>query len=96
MRLSKEEVEIIKSNILKHIKDAKIMLFGSRVDDSKRGGDIDIFIQTDQIVTLKNEIDISADLERNGILRKVDLVVKAPNKKEQSIFETAVLQGVYL
>jgi len=29
--------------------DAKIWLFGSRVDETKRGGDIDLLIKTDQV-----------------------------------------------
>ncbi len=42
MRITSDEVKIIKNTILKQISDAKIMLFGSRTDDSKKGGDIDI------------------------------------------------------
>jgi len=45
MRISEKEIEIIKSNILKHINDAKIYLFGSRTNNLKRGGDIDIFVR---------------------------------------------------
>ncbi len=30
---------------------ASVFLFGSRVDDAKRGGDIDLFIETSQILT---------------------------------------------
>ena len=75
MRLLKEEASIIKTTILRYIKDAKIILFGSRVDDNKRGGDIDIFVQTNQEVTLKEQIKILTDIEMNGVLRKVDLVL---------------------
>jgi predicted nucleotidyltransferase len=96
MRLTENEVMIIKSNILKYIKDAKIILFGSRIDDNKKGGDIDIFVQTEQIVSLKDQIKILAGFEIDGILRKVDLVLKTPAVKEQPIFKTAVSQGILL
>lgn len=96
MRLTKSEVIIIKSNILKYIKDAKIMLFGSRVDDDKKGGDIDIFIQTKQLVSLKEQIKILAGFEVDGISRKVDLVLKTPVTKEQPIFKTAISEGIIL
>jgi predicted nucleotidyltransferase len=67
MRLKENEVNIIKSNILKYIQDAKIILFGSRVYDDKRGGDIDIFIETKQQVDFKQQVKILTDLEIGGI-----------------------------
>ncbi|MCP4970112.1 MAG: nucleotidyltransferase domain-containing protein [Arcobacter sp.] len=44
MRLRKEEIITLKENLFKFIKDGKMYLFGSRVDDSKKGGDIDLLI----------------------------------------------------
>ena len=96
MRLDDNEIEIIKSNILKYIDDAKIMLFGSRADDAKRGGDIDIFIQTKHKVSLSDKLNILSDIEIDGIERKVDLVIKTPFKKRQSIFEIAEKEGIIL
>ncbi len=96
MRLAQDEVKIIKSNILKFIKDAKIILFGSRVYDDKKGGDIDIFVETNETVTLKEQIAILAHLEMDGISRKVDLIVKTPNTKEQEIFQTIYKEGIVL
>ncbi len=46
MRLSNFEINTIKSSaidIFGH--DSKIRLFGSRVDDTLKGGDIDLYIQ---------------------------------------------------
>lgn len=59
MRMSEEDIFIIKSTILKYIQNAKIILFGSRTDDNKKGGDIDILIQTDENVSLKQELRIA-------------------------------------
>jgi len=96
LRIDENEIKIIKSTILNYIDDAKIMLFGSRVDDSKKGGDIDIFVQTNHKITLSDEIKILSDLEINGIERKVDLVIQTPYKKNQSIFKTALKEWVIL
>jgi len=47
MRLSKRIVNILQDNIIKSFGNVNIYLFGSRTDDSKRGGDIDLAIDTD-------------------------------------------------
>ena len=44
MRLSKKELETIKNNISNTFGETAVYLFGSRVDDSKKGGDIDLYI----------------------------------------------------
>ncbi len=47
MRLSKRVLNILRESIKKSLGDANIYLFGSRTDDSKKGGDIDLAIETD-------------------------------------------------
>ncbi len=74
MRMSEEDIFIIKSTILKYIQNAKIILFGSRIDDNKKGGDIYILIQTDENVSLKQELRILAEIELKGLRRKIDLL----------------------
>jgi predicted nucleotidyltransferase len=49
MRLSKTEIEAI-SQTIRHLDNlARIYLFGSRVDDAKRGGDIDLLILSENL-----------------------------------------------
>ena len=49
MRLSELEIKSIISVIEKLDPEAEIYLYGSRIDDSKRGGDIDLAIVSDRI-----------------------------------------------
>jgi predicted nucleotidyltransferase len=96
MRISHEDVTLIKDVIFKYIDDATVILFGSRVDDNKKGGDIDLLIKTKKSVTLQEKIKMLTEMELKGILRKVDLLIKTPLSKEQSIFKTAEKEGIIL
>ncbi len=49
MRLLSEEREAISEAVAKFDSEAEVYLFGSRVDDTKRGGDIDILVISDKI-----------------------------------------------
>lgn len=88
MRLEKRDQIIIKKTILDMFEDAKISLFGSRVDDSKKGGDIDLLVETRKDVAFQDEIKLLSQFETNGIFRKVDLVIDAPNKRNQEFIKS--------
>jgi hypothetical protein len=46
MRLSQYECAVVKSQVQSIFgQEAQVFLFGSRVDDLKKGGDIDLFIK---------------------------------------------------
>ena len=96
MRVTNSDVQTIKEVVLKYISDATIILFGSRVDDAKKGGDIDLFVKTEMNITLQQKIKILTEMELKGIMRKVDLLIKTPSSQEQSIFKTAEKEGVVL
>lgn len=49
MRLSREEIQTLKTTLQKLSPEAKIYLFGSRIDDDKKGGDIDLLIVSDSL-----------------------------------------------
>jgi len=44
MRLTQNEVTLLKEKLASLSKEAKLYVFGSRVDDSKKGGDIDLLV----------------------------------------------------
>ncbi|MGA9046618.1 nucleotidyltransferase domain-containing protein [Sulfuricurvum sp.] len=72
--------ETLKSPILKAIYESfgnvEIYLFGSRTDDTKQGGDIDIAIRTDMTRERfrKHKIAFVTMLMRMGFDLKIDLV----------------------
>ena len=96
MRLSKQTIMILKESILNFTKDPKIILFGSRVDDTKKGGDIDILVETQENIDIRTQIKILAQCEVKGIERKIDMIFKTPFTKEQPIFKTAIKEGIVL
>lgn len=44
MRISKLEIELLKNTICNIAPNTEVYLFGSRVDDNNKGGDIDILV----------------------------------------------------
>jgi predicted nucleotidyltransferase len=65
---------------------AKIWLFGSRVDDQKRGGDVDIFVETDTSDVLRKLKCKSALIDLFDL--KVDLIVGNGDKPIHRIAKT--------
>ena len=65
-----------------------IRLFGSRTEDSKRGGDIDIFFETSCLMSLKERLRLQYRLSSKCDV-KVDLLVKTPEDDEIPIYEIA-------
>ncbi|HLP44838.1 MAG TPA: nucleotidyltransferase domain-containing protein [Candidatus Kapabacteria bacterium] len=49
MRLTEAEVSAIKDSVNMFDPEAKIYLFGSRAEDMKKGGDIDLFVISKKI-----------------------------------------------
>ena len=77
MRLTDRQIEQIKT-IGQGIygNGVRIFLFGSRTSDEKKGGDIDLFIETDddQLTTIENKINCLVRLKLALGDQKIDLV----------------------
>ncbi len=95
MRLSGEQIETIKQEAAHFFgAHAEVWLFGSRVDDSAKGGDIDLYVETDAL-----EVALSLARTRGRLAdrlgRYVDLVVNNHTRNEP-MFHIAKSQGVKL
>ena len=89
MRLSTNEVETLKRSLLNISDDAKMYLFGSRIDDSKKGGDIDILILSDKL-TKRDIRKIRIDFFKKFGEQKLDIVLDKTNI--QKIFTKQILK----
>lgn len=76
MRLEKRIVNVIKGAIFDSFGVVDIYLFGSRVDDNKKGGDIDLAVNSDvsREKFRKNKVKFISTLIRLGYDFKIDLV----------------------
>ena len=98
MRLTDFEIESIKQQAVNHFgEDVHVYLFGSRTDDRKKGGDIDLFIQNqdDKKSDIKSKIDFITDLILLLGDQKIDVILDNTNIKKtgfyKSILKTAIL-----
>jgi predicted nucleotidyltransferase len=96
MRLNKEYKKAIKEAVQSRFSDAKIYLFGSRVDDAKKGGDIDLYVEVDKKPHFLDKPQILAEIKKKIKEQKIDLVFNYPNKKEELIDKKAKQNGVLL
>jgi len=97
MRLTSQQIEIIRHAAEEAFgPNTRVLLFGSRVDDSKRGGDIDLLIRlanADQLLARK--LRFLGLLERQLGERKIDVVIESPNDR-RPIVQVAHATGVEL
>jgi hypothetical protein len=96
MRLTLTEQQVIRDASLRRF-GVPPRLFGSRVDDTRRGGDIDLYIETTLSPhdAFQRETQLAADLYRALGERKVDIVVNT-GRRDLPIYRVAREQGVWL
>jgi len=98
VRLSDYEVNAIKEAAKKYFGEkCKVFIFGSRADLKKRGGDIDIFIETEVGIKeiVRNRTKFLSELEVKIGEQKIDVVVYNPEvMKKELIHEIAFRDGV--
>lgn len=80
MRLTVDQQRRIQQIARDHLgPDAVVSLFGSRVEDDKRGGDVDLFIEVPRRVSLMERAALNVALERSLSL-PVDVVISEAGK----------------
>jgi len=74
MRLATEEQSTIRHAIAQADADALVYLFGSRADDTAKGGDIDLLVLSKKI-NIMAKLNILAHLHQQLGERKVDIAI---------------------
>ncbi len=75
MRLTSEQQRSIRQSVREADPAAAVYLFGSRVDDARRGGDIDLLVLS-QRIGLRERLRLLLRLEDRLGAQRIDLVVK--------------------
>ncbi|MFG1487764.1 nucleotidyltransferase domain-containing protein [Oceanospirillum sp. HFRX-1_2] len=100
MRLSESQATTIAQVLRQHFgADSEIRLFGSRLDDNARGGDIDLYIEPE--LTDGNELAIALIKSKVALIKtlgdqKIDLVINRKGSPSLPIYQHARETGVIL
>jgi len=101
MRLTDQQRTIIRATVAETFgSGADVWLFGSRVDDSKRGGDIDLLIETDLVdvdAIARAEISFMTKIQAKLGEQKIDVLLDYPSRNTRPpIFSIAKQTGILL
>ena len=99
MRLTTEQTDLIKKAANRVLGvPSRIWLFGSRADDTRRGGDIDLLVETD--TELANRAQAICQIYGAIIMalgeRKIDVLLKDGRTPNAPVFEIAKRTGILL
>ena len=98
MRLTKQEIKAIKESFLEIFGSGNIYLFGSRVDDKKRGGDIDLYIDLKNSLNFTTifdkKIEFLGQIQAKIGEQKIDVIIS--KDKNRPIEQEALNNGIKL
>lgn len=95
MRLTTYQQQAIKKHFLEIFKEGEVYLFGSRVDDNAKGGDIDLYLVVPNLKELAiKRVNFLVSLKRDIGEQKIDVVFD--RGQERPIDKIAKEQGVKL
>jgi predicted nucleotidyltransferase len=95
MRLGADEVQSIREEARRADPEAEVYLFGSRADDSARGGDIDLLVVSD-VLGFRDLLRLrAAILDRIG-WQQLDLVLRRRDQLSEPLAAAARESGVRL
>jgi predicted nucleotidyltransferase len=99
MRLRQTDITQLRQAVTAIAPDAvAIRLFGSRLDDNAKGGDIDLMIDFNQPIErpalLCSRLAVSISLAMQGCA--VDVILRAPNLLKSAIHKLAEREGILI
>lgn len=95
MRLSQPKALFLKETITSYLPDASVYLFGSRVYDDQKGGDIDILVIGERVLTGQEKRDIKIAFYKKFGEQRIDLV--GYSKTDDTNFKKiALMEGIPL
>ena len=80
MCIKNSEHQFFKNYWQRNFPNATIYLFGSRADDAKKGGDIDLLILNDEKITLSQKIKFLGNFMLQFGEQRIDLVTYTYSK----------------
>lgn len=99
MRLTEQQIEDIRQAAVQLAgARAQVRVFGSRLDDTAKGGDLDLLLELPEPVGNPAMLaaSMAAKVSRKLHGRKVDVVISAPNLKKLPIHEVGHREGKLL
>jgi predicted nucleotidyltransferase len=95
MRLADHEVSAIREEVRRLDAGAEVYLYGSRVNDAERGGDIDLLVVSDSLGFRELLRLRTAILDRIG-WQQLDLTIRRRDELDEPLAATARQTGVRL
>lgn len=99
MRLTEDQINFIRQAARRLAgKHAQVRVFGSRLDDTAKGGDLDLLLELPEPVDNPAMLAarMSAQVSRKMVGRKVDVLIMAPNLKMLPIHTIGHSEGQLL
>lgn len=93
MRLKEKEKQVITQAVKSIDTDAQVYLFGSRVDDNRKGGDIDLLVFSGKM-TYADKIKVKKNIFAAIEEQKVDILLSKDTK--MPFVQMVLEQGVRL
>jgi predicted nucleotidyltransferase len=90
MRLEKTFVDFLIEKVIQFDPHAEIFLYGSRVNNELRGGDIDLFILSETL-NFSQKLDLLVDLKIKFGEQKIDLLIKSRDQASLDPFVQSIL-----
>ena len=95
MRLNEKYIKVIKKYFFEIFNHGEIYLFGSRADDSKKGGDIDLYLVVeDKRNIFRKKIKYLSKIKRELGEQKIDIIFNMD--KERLVEKEARQWGIKL